>query len=200
MHKYIYKWLTVCPGNIHQCHLCDTLCESPAKLQCHLIQHTFTTSDMKCSVCSATFSQASAIQLHVLEHGIGVRPYSCSECQQKFFFSAELQNHLFSHQLPRQPVPPGNSPLSTQNIAKKAVVNADQQGERDILCSLCPKMFRSMADMQHHYLVAHSNIELIKPKMEVMTQPQEKATNGEAAFTKTGKHCFLFHDLLDKST
>ena len=43
--------------------------------------------------------------------------------------------------------------------------------------------------MQHHYLVEHSNIEPVKPKIEslVQQQPEKLTTNAEVSFTKTGK-------------
>ena len=89
-------------GNIHECKICNSIFDSPAKLQCHLIDHTFESQggEIRCYVCNMLFAHASAVQMHVLEHGISARRYSCTLCPQTFFFSAELQNHMYcAHQL-----------------------------------------------------------------------------------------------------
>lgn len=87
-------------GNRHECRLCDSSFESPAKLQCHLIEHSFIDggdSELACSVCAATFSSAVDLQAHAVLHGMHARPYRCSQCSQAFFFSAELLNHAYCH-------------------------------------------------------------------------------------------------------
>ena len=84
-------------GNIHECNLCFMVLDSPAKLQCHLIEHTYKNSEYRCSVCGRAFNTAADIQSHALDHGIASRKYGCHQCSQRFFFSAELENHLFVH-------------------------------------------------------------------------------------------------------
>ena len=84
-------------GNRHDCFLCNKVFESPAKLQCHLIEHTFTSADYTCYLCATAFDTAAELQAHAIQHGIHARHYKCSQCLQAFFFSAELQNHLYTH-------------------------------------------------------------------------------------------------------
>ena len=60
-------------GNMHECRICNRTFDSPAKLQCHLIDHTFEGSEVKCYVCDVMFNNASEIQMHVLSHDVGTR-------------------------------------------------------------------------------------------------------------------------------
>ena len=89
-------------GNIHECCICFTILDSPAKLQCHLIEHTFANSEFKCHACGRKFKSAAEIQTHALDHGVLARKYNCSLCSQRFFFSAELENHNYVHQKSRE--------------------------------------------------------------------------------------------------
>ncbi|KAH3775880.1 hypothetical protein DPMN_177290 [Dreissena polymorpha] len=89
-------------GNIHECCICFTILDSPAKLQCHLIEHTFVNSEFKCHACGRKFKSAAEIQTHALDHGVLARKYNCSLCSQRFFFSAELENHNYVHQKSRE--------------------------------------------------------------------------------------------------
>ena len=92
-------------GTNHECTLCSLNFDTPSKLQCHLIEHTYKHSEMRCSICCNVFHSASEIQSHALEHGIQARKYACSQCSQKFFFSAELENHMSSHKLSSNSIP-----------------------------------------------------------------------------------------------
>lgn len=72
--------------------------DSPSKLQCHLIEHTYEgSSHFTCYLCAAVFTGSHLLQRHMLEHGLDARPYDCTDCSQKFFFRAELDNHSFVH-------------------------------------------------------------------------------------------------------
>lgn len=86
-------------GTQHECRLCGALFDSPARLQTHLIQHSFVGKDIICFVCNKIFESPQEIQVHALEHGSSFRKHKCSHCSQKFFFTAELDNHklIYSH-------------------------------------------------------------------------------------------------------
>ncbi|RXM95965.1 Zinc finger protein 521 [Acipenser ruthenus] len=81
-------------GLNHECKLCNQTFDSPAKLQCHLIEHSFEGmgGTFKCPVCFTVFVQASKLQHHIFSaHGQEDKIYDCSQCPQKFFFQTELQ-------------------------------------------------------------------------------------------------------------
>ncbi|KAM9427753.1 zinc finger protein 521-like isoform 3-T3 [Salvelinus alpinus] len=86
-------------GLNHECKLCSQSFDSPAKLQCHLIEHSFEGmgGTFKCPVCFTVFVQASKLQQHIFSaHGQEDKIYDCSQCPQKFFFQTELQNHMLT--------------------------------------------------------------------------------------------------------
>ncbi|XP_026053455.1 zinc finger protein 521-like isoform X2 [Carassius auratus] len=86
-------------GLIHECKLCSQTFDSPAKLQCHLIEHSFEGmgGTFKCPVCFIVFVQACKLQQHIFTaHGQEDKIYDCSQCPLKFFFQTELQNHSLS--------------------------------------------------------------------------------------------------------
>uniref|UniRef100_A0A8C8MLQ5 C2H2-type domain-containing protein n=1 Tax=Oncorhynchus tshawytscha TaxID=74940 RepID=A0A8C8MLQ5_ONCTS len=88
-------------GLNHECKLCSQSFDSPAKLQCHLIEHSFEGmgGTFKCPVCFTVFVQASKLQQHIFSaHGQEDKIYDCSPCPQKFFFQTELQlNHIWGN-------------------------------------------------------------------------------------------------------
>lgn len=82
----------------HDCRLCRRALGSPARLQTHLIEHTFAgIGAFTCYLCSAVFTSAAGLQRHLPEHAAAARPYDCARCGLKFFFRAELDNHAFAH-------------------------------------------------------------------------------------------------------
>uniref|UniRef100_A0A3Q1I9I1 Zinc finger protein 521 n=1 Tax=Anabas testudineus TaxID=64144 RepID=A0A3Q1I9I1_ANATE len=84
-------------GLNHECKLCSQSFDSPAKLQCHLIEHSFEGmgGTFKCPVCFTVFVQANKLQQHIFSaHGQEDKIYDCSQCPQKFFFQTELQVSL----------------------------------------------------------------------------------------------------------
>uniref|UniRef100_UPI00398F4129 zinc finger protein 521-like n=1 Tax=Pristiophorus japonicus TaxID=55135 RepID=UPI00398F4129 len=86
-------------GLNHECKLCNQTFDSPAKLQCHLIEHSFEGmgGTFKCPVCFTVFVQANKLQQHIFSaHGQEDKIYDCSQCPQKFFFQTELQNHAMT--------------------------------------------------------------------------------------------------------
>ncbi|KAM7058792.1 zinc finger protein 423 isoform 1-T1 [Molossus nigricans] len=86
-------------GINHECKLCNQMFDSPAKLLCHLIEHSFEGmgGTFKCPVCFTVFVQANKLQQHIFAvHGQEDKIYDCSQCPQKFFFQTELQNHTMS--------------------------------------------------------------------------------------------------------
>ncbi|XP_043921361.1 zinc finger protein 521 isoform X1 [Protopterus annectens] len=86
-------------GLNHECKLCNQTFDSPAKLQCHLIEHSFEGmgGTFKCPVCFTVFVQANKLQQHIFTaHGQEDKIYDCSQCPQKFFFQTELQNHTLT--------------------------------------------------------------------------------------------------------
>uniref|UniRef100_A0A4W5RN57 Zinc finger protein 423 n=1 Tax=Hucho hucho TaxID=62062 RepID=A0A4W5RN57_9TELE len=81
-------------GINHECKLCNQMFDSPAKLLCHLIEHSFEGmgGTFKCPVCFTAFVQANKLQQHIFAvHGQEDKIYDCSQCPQKFFFQTELQ-------------------------------------------------------------------------------------------------------------
>uniref|UniRef100_H2MEZ2 Zinc finger protein 423 n=1 Tax=Oryzias latipes TaxID=8090 RepID=H2MEZ2_ORYLA len=85
-------------GINHECKLCNQMFDSPAKLLCHLIEHSFEGmgGTFKCPVCFTVFVQANKLQQHIFAvHGQEDKIYDCSQCPQKFFFQTEL-NHTSS--------------------------------------------------------------------------------------------------------
>ncbi|XP_056377728.1 zinc finger protein 521 isoform X2 [Hyla sarda] len=86
-------------GLNHECKLCSQSFDSPAKLQCHLIEHSFEGmgGTFKCPVCFTVFVQANKLQQHIFSaHGQEDKIYDCTQCPQKFFFQTELQNHTMT--------------------------------------------------------------------------------------------------------
>uniref|UniRef100_A0A7N8Y3M3 Zinc finger protein 423 n=1 Tax=Mastacembelus armatus TaxID=205130 RepID=A0A7N8Y3M3_9TELE len=84
-------------GINHECKLCNQMFDSPAKLLCHLIEHSFEGmgGTFKCPVCFTVFVQANKLQQHIFAvHGQEDKIYDCSQCPQKFFFQTELQLHV----------------------------------------------------------------------------------------------------------
>uniref|UniRef100_A0A669DB52 Zinc finger protein 423 n=1 Tax=Oreochromis niloticus TaxID=8128 RepID=A0A669DB52_ORENI len=84
-------------GINHECKLCNQMFDSPAKLLCHLIEHSFEGmgGTFKCPVCFTVFVQANKLQQHIFAvHGQEDKIYDCSQCPQKFFFQTELQTLL----------------------------------------------------------------------------------------------------------
>ena len=148
-------------GNIHQCHLCDnTTFESPAKLQCHLIEHAFDASDFGCCICGMGFTEASGIQMHVLEHGVGARTHACNQCPQNFFFSTELINHLCMHASRQQD---GQGKLKCPECAEiipdpQTLLKHYRLHDKTPLlpCSGCAEVFDSILALQQHYFTTHS--------------------------------------------
>ncbi|EPY82130.1 hypothetical protein CB1_000681010 [Camelus ferus] len=89
-------------GINHECKLCNQMFDSPAKLLCHLIEHSFEGmgGTFKCPVCFTVFVQANKLQQHIFAvHGQEDKIYDCSQCPQKFFFQTELQGlaHSIAH-------------------------------------------------------------------------------------------------------
>uniref|UniRef100_A0A3B4E172 Zinc finger protein 423 n=1 Tax=Pygocentrus nattereri TaxID=42514 RepID=A0A3B4E172_PYGNA len=83
-------------GINHECKLCNQMFDSPAKLLCHLIEHSFEGmgGTFKCPVCFTVFVQANKLQQHIFAvHGQEDKIYDCSQCPQKFFFQTELQRN-----------------------------------------------------------------------------------------------------------
>ncbi|XP_013383737.1 zinc finger protein 423-like, partial [Lingula anatina] len=107
-------------GTILDCRLCGRAFESPAKLQCHLIEHSYEPGWYHCYICERTFDQAVDIQNHVLEHENSLRKFACTQCSQSFFFSGELQNHLYTHAKELK------SPSSGQGRRSRSGVRADE--------------------------------------------------------------------------
>jgi hypothetical protein len=62
-------------GNIQECKLCNESFDSPAKLQCHLIEHTYQNTEYTCIVCLKVFRNAAEIQSHSFEHDPEARLY-----------------------------------------------------------------------------------------------------------------------------
>uniref|UniRef100_A0A8B9KBL0 Zinc finger protein 423 n=1 Tax=Astyanax mexicanus TaxID=7994 RepID=A0A8B9KBL0_ASTMX len=87
-------------GINHECKLCNQMFDSPAKLLCHLIEHSFEGmgGTFKCPVCFTVFVQANKLQQHIFAvHGQEDKIYDCSQCPQKFFFQTELQWTVSEH-------------------------------------------------------------------------------------------------------
>ena len=162
-------------GNMHDCKICGNVFDSPAKLQCHLIEHTFDSEEFQCYVCSALFTHSSGIQMHVLEHGIGARRYSCSQCHQKFFFSAELQHHLATHGIQASGSEfqcPECLKIFTNILHLNNHRKVHRKKENSMKCSLCPEVFSNMSDLQQHFFSSHSDLEVEKSKKSNYSCPE----------------------------
>uniref|UniRef100_A0A336LY32 CSON005564 protein n=1 Tax=Culicoides sonorensis TaxID=179676 RepID=A0A336LY32_CULSO len=85
-----------------ECNLCKKVFTSAAKLQEHLVEHTFAGCEDRgfiCYICSSVFTGSNGLILHMQqEHGNNAKPYDCSRCPAKFFFRAELEHHDFIHE------------------------------------------------------------------------------------------------------
>ena len=168
-------------GNVHECHLCFTILDSPARLQCHLIEHTYKNTEYMCSVCGKLFENATEIQLHALEHGISARRYGCSQCSQKFFFSAELENHMFTHKYTFSDQPTRTKSSTSQSTIGKllnsqslssntprskassqpAAIPSSSAAE-DLKCSECDKTFNNIINLTSHYKQHEKRIKRIQ--------------------------------------
>ncbi|XP_003374095.1 zinc finger protein 423-like protein [Trichinella spiralis] len=89
------------PGDgLHpRCMLCQKVFISPAKLQCHLIEHSFSGgSGFQCYLCATAFPLPQTLQQHITSaHSRPEdRPYQCSTCGGRFFFRAELDHHTLA--------------------------------------------------------------------------------------------------------
>ncbi|XP_059171122.1 zinc finger protein 423-like isoform X2 [Physella acuta] len=113
-------------GTQHECRLCGVVCDSPARLQTHLIQHSFAGKEIVCFVCNKVFESPQEIQVHALEHGASFRKYGCPQCSQKFFFTAELDNHklIYSHGMVSPSInTPSLSPSSSALFSSSAALS-----------------------------------------------------------------------------
>lgn len=169
-------------GNVHECFLCCVILDSPAKLQCHLIEHTFKKSDYKCSACGRDFNSALDIQAHALEHGVTARRFACNQCTQRFFFSAELENHKYLHKMKSEriakansstnksltiqplnmnsldylPTSPASSPV--EQFSSKAG-HSKQTSDDGFHCSKCEAKFSDVFELASHYKEFHTDPE-----------------------------------------
>lgn len=161
-------------GNAHECFLCFAVLDSPAKLQCHLIEHNFKGGDYRCTTCGRSFRTALEIQAHALEHGVSARKHACDQCSQKFFFSAELENHKFIHRritpspgaskrsqnqsLTIQPLDyiPANELSHFYGLSTHSQSRVSLQTEEDFPCAKCNKRFPSIYDLAEHFKINHA--------------------------------------------
>ncbi|XP_046549372.1 LOW QUALITY PROTEIN: zinc finger protein 423-like [Haliotis rubra] len=138
-------------GNIHECKLCGKNFETPSKLQCHLIEHTYQGDEMRCSICCNVYSSITDIQAHALQHGVGGRKYACNQCNLKFFFSAELENHLFSHQQAASSSPHMNtSPGLRMSPGKVSSTHGSPDSQKAFLNTLSHHLHSSQKYMIHN--------------------------------------------------
>ncbi|XP_035678373.1 zinc finger protein 423-like isoform X1 [Branchiostoma floridae] len=149
-------------GTVHECSLCRGVYDSPAKLQAHLIEHTFPDKNYQCLICGGRFATAQDIQSHAIDHGPDARKYHCPHCTLTFFFEAELQNHLLSH----SEVTPGNfqclecGQMFNNNVNLSNHLKIHASKDKTLKCSLCPEVFNSTGEMQHHHFSMHSESDL----------------------------------------
>lgn len=146
-------------GILHECRLCHMVLDSPAKLQCHLIEHTFPDREYACPVCKAVFASAQDIQGHAIEHGMDARQHLCTQCNQAFFFSAELENHLLSrpHHQESKTFQCGDCNLSCSSLADLSEhMKGHHERPKRYRCSVCDESFTSSDQVQQHYLNHHS--------------------------------------------
>lgn len=151
-------------GNIHECKLCSLSFTSPAKLQCHLIEHSYQNSEFRCSICCQLFTNAADIQQHAVEHGLGARRFACLDCSQKFFFSAELENHQICHhgrssdngKCRKQQLVNGKGPKVKQENSQhdkspENVSNTKQNGTSvELKCPVCEQVFFKISELVSH--------------------------------------------------
>ncbi|XP_061188818.1 zinc finger protein 423-like [Saccostrea echinata] len=151
-------------GNVHECKLCFLSFTSPAKLQCHLIQHTYQNSEYRCSVCCHVFTTAADIQQHAVEHGLGARRYACPNCCQKFFFSAELENHQISHHggqddnntANKQPLKNGKEmKIKKENLYNVPLLHDASHKKlngksTELHCPACSQIFFKLSELTNH--------------------------------------------------
>ena len=154
-------------GVLHECKLCRQVFDSPAKLQCHLIEHSYPDKEYRCPICRALFSCANDIQSHAIEHGMDSRHHKCMNCNQSFFFPAELMNHSKSH--PRcQQESKFNCGECKQSFASLFSLSNHMKlhlNKPTVKCSVCPEVFQTVLEMQHHYFRIHSEADPVeKPK------------------------------------
>ncbi|MEQ2164766.1 hypothetical protein GOODEAATRI_010170 [Goodea atripinnis] len=146
-------------GINHECKLCNQMFDSPAKLLCHLIEHSFEGmgGTFKCPVCFTVFVQANKLQQHIFAvHGQEDKIYDCSQCPQKFFFQTELQP---------EPDPP-HSFASWEGALSGLDGEADQgrwrastaEAGRSTASSLPPSWFHSFSPTYMHASPALSTI------------------------------------------
>lgn len=169
-------------GNAHECFLCCVVLDSPAKLQCHLIEHTYKNSEYKCTSCGRNFGSATEIQAHALEHGVTARRYTCNQCTQRFFFSAELENHKYLHKIRSEHLSKSSfgasksltiQPLNINSLdyfttsrgspSPDSVLNKPGQSkptmEDGFNCSKCEEKFSDVLELANHYKGTHSDQE-----------------------------------------
>lgn len=90
------------PESDLECNLCKKTLASEAKLQEHLVEHTFAGCEdrgFNCYICSSVFTSAAGLISHMNDqHGANSKPYDCNRCTVKYFFRAELDHHSFVHE------------------------------------------------------------------------------------------------------
>ncbi|XP_030387863.1 zinc finger protein 423 homolog [Scaptodrosophila lebanonensis] len=114
----------------NRCSLCKMILPHAAKLQEHLVEHTFSGTGERgfnCYICSAVFTAPAGLLNHMLEHGPHARPYDCNLCPDRFYFRAELDHHQRVHELrpvdanvpsaPTPGAPPKQQPITLSNPA-----------------------------------------------------------------------------------
>nr|KAG5709058.1 hypothetical protein BaRGS_004697 [Batillaria attramentaria] len=86
-------------GVTHECKLCTLVFDSPAKLQCHLIEHTFKhEAEMRyeCRECCKVFTSATALANHRKTHERRETSIKCTLCTQTFTNVPLMQQHFLT--------------------------------------------------------------------------------------------------------
>ncbi|XP_077863004.1 zinc finger protein 423-like [Saccoglossus kowalevskii] len=147
-------------GMHHECKLCQHVYDSPAKLQCHLIDHTYPDKNYRCHICNALFSCALDIQTHAIGHGMDSRDFKCDRCTQVFFFEAELENHIMvAHKLAVSSISEQGLGASVTSLSVSANSTASLSvssasvsptTSNEYQCIECSRTFSSHTNLQNH--------------------------------------------------
>ncbi len=116
-------------GNVHECKICSSIFDSPAKLQAHLIEHTFEVSTV------------IAHRLHKMD------PYWVAPHQ--------MTVPVNSDNMTKDCAPIFQTICGSQKVCRSEIltlVTCDSQGQGEIRCYVCNMLFTHPQAIQMHVL------------------------------------------------